>query len=367
LGSNFYKKLVEVASSVGMRPEDILNVMAMESSLDPSARNPAGGAVGLIQIMPKYLSGLGFHGTPQDFAKSPPEEQLKYVEKLIKENMKLNGGRPFGDATQYYVSNWLPAALKIPGVQQRNSNTIIASKNPTEPHIPNVSIGQEQKYYEANKGLDSDHDGNITYGDLARKLANARQSGAYQKALANLQTHTEYKPQAQKNLPDSNVPASKTPNSDTASGGIMSTLQNIMDKFLHLIFAAEKQNKKLYKNMLPMQNIVIEVAAKDYNNSIEFSRILCSALNEELSADTWTHTNGNNVEVQCNIAGPAKECFDTVCEITASVVDAFKLATIKIGGIQIQTTTIMNKKSSYQAINCKTAELNYRKFLLKFV
>jgi hypothetical protein len=50
-----------------------------------------------------------------------------------------------------------------------------------------------------------------------------------------------------------------------------------------------------------------------------------------------------------------------------AVAEAFKDATVKVGSIAVKTKQIMNKKSSYQPISPKTADTNYRKFLLKFI
>ena len=74
LGPNFYKRLLEVSNSVGMPPEFILNVIAVESSFDPSA-GAGHSAAGLFQIMPKNLKHFGYQGTAADFRKEPPEVQ----------------------------------------------------------------------------------------------------------------------------------------------------------------------------------------------------------------------------------------------------------------------------------------------------
>src|SRR3954466_5436619 len=54
-----YEALInQVAAALGMQPDWLYNVIALESSWNPSAYNPS-GAVGLIQFMPKTLKGLG--------------------------------------------------------------------------------------------------------------------------------------------------------------------------------------------------------------------------------------------------------------------------------------------------------------------
>lgn len=143
-------------------------------------------------------------------------------------------------------------------------------------------------------------------------------------------------------------------------------LNSILNSFLNLIHASERNNKKLYKQFLPSQNIVIGVTASTHTDAIEFSRILCAALDEELMARAFIHTNNEIVEVECAISGPATDCFETVKQLTNSLAQVFKKATIKIGGINIATNFVMNKKSSYHEITLEAAQSNYRKFLLKF-
>lgn len=154
--------------------------------------------------------------------------------------------------------------------------------------------------------------------------------------------------------------------STPASSPSVSNLDGILNSFLQQISASEKLNKKLYKQYLPSNNIVITIKA-DYTNAIEFSRILCTALNEELVADAFTHGDEQTIEVECNIPGPAEDCYKAVQQLTNAVASAFKKATVKIGGIEVKTQFSMNKKSSYEEISVKTATNQYRKFLLKFV
>jgi hypothetical protein len=146
-----------------------------------------------------------------------------------------------------------------------------------------------------------------------------------------------------------------------------SDMTAILNNYLQQIAASEKRNKKLYKNYLPTNHVVIQIKSDNYINAVEFSRILCAALDEELLSRSFTHTDGNQVEVECAIPGPEYECFETVKQLTNSIADAFKLATIKLGGLKVKTECIMNKKSSYQQISLASANNQYRKFLLKFI
>lgn len=144
-------------------------------------------------------------------------------------------------------------------------------------------------------------------------------------------------------------------------------VEDVLERYLQMISSAsDKSNKKLFKKFLPNNDIIIQVDAKEHTNSIEFARILCTALETELLATAYSHSNGYEVEIECNIHGPSEDCYKAVEQLSKAVADVFKTATHKIGGIDVSLQFAINKKSSYQPISLKTADTNYRKFLLKF-
>ena len=153
------------------------------------------------------------------------------------------------------------------------------------------------------------------------------------------------------------------PSSDKSTNDI----ESVITSFLGMVTATEKSNKKIYKKFLPQNNVNIEVQSSDIVSSIEFGRILSSVLDEELLSKSSTYIDGDNVMVICSIAGPSNDCLKVIHELSKSVTDAFKLATIKIGGIDIKTQCSINKTSSYNEISIDLAHINYRKFLLKFL
>ncbi len=166
------------------------------------------------------------------------------------------------------------------------------------------------------------------------------------------------------------VSTTNVPQTQGASSNEVASVDNVLDQYIQMLGVAassETSLKRLYKKALPNNDILIEVIAPTYTSAVEFSRILCSALDEDLVSSTYPHTDGSKVEIECSISGPSKKCFAAVKQMSEAVEDAFKIATAKIGGIAVKTNCIMNKKSSYQAINPSTASTNYRKFLLKFV
>lgn len=156
---------------------------------------------------------------------------------------------------------------------------------------------------------------------------------------------------------------SPTPSKPLASPEINGLLNN----YLQQVTASEKANRKIYNKYLPINHAIIRIASIDYVDAIEFARVLCSVLDEELVARAFTHTDGKIVEIECSIPGPAKECFDAVEQLTLATSETFKKATIKIGGISIKTKLITNKKSHRDQLDLKIAETHYKKFLLKFV
>jgi len=160
------------------------------------------------------------------------------------------------------------------------------------------------------------------------------------------------------------TPSAEVAQNVTPPGGI----DAVLERYLQMVSSASSNtNKKLFKKLLPNNDVVIQVDAKDYTNAIEFARILCTALETELLATAYPHTDGQLVEVECSIPGPAEDCNKAVVQLSTAIADAFKTATHKIGGIDVSLQYIINKQSSYQPISLKTADTNYRKFLLKFV
>lgn len=120
-----------------MKPEDLLAVMVSESGLNPGAVEQKYKGSGLVGFMPDTLKGLGYQGSWKEFSQMAGEDQLDYVKKLVQNNMKLNGG-PFTSAAQYYVANFWPVALKLPGIRSGNASTAFIEENPATATIQKV-------------------------------------------------------------------------------------------------------------------------------------------------------------------------------------------------------------------------------------
>ena len=156
------------------------------------------------------------------------------------------------------------------------------------------------------------------------------------------------------------------PQNTSIETGSQSEVMSLVEQMLQQVRASEKHHKQLYKALLPTHHFIIPIKVSNTNHAIEFSRILCSALDEELIATAYIHTDGKNVEVQCDIQGPKELCFKTIQQLAISLAEVFKVATSKIGGITVNASTVINKKSSYSIISSSAALMNYRQFLLKF-
>lgn len=388
-----------------MKPEDLLAVMVSESGLNPSAVESKFHGSGLLGFMPDTLKGLGYKGTWQDFTKLAGEDQLEYVKKLVEGNMKLNDG-PFTSAAQYYVSNFWPVALKLPGIRQGNPETVFIEENPATVTDPKSGKKYSKKYYELGFHISPESEraaykenplfhgttpGAITYADMMRQVDRTKQNPAYQKAIAAMTQSTGHQTSkspsmvARDDLLREYIERTKGQGEDiyqqlgqkpqtqvatpptTPAAGSTGDFDSVLNSYLQQVSASERRNKKLYKKFLPTNHMVIEVQANHYTDAVEFSRILCSVLDEELMASAYTHTDGRCVEVACDITGPVEECAETVKQLADATSEAFKLATAKIGGVIVKTSCVMNKKPSYQQIDIKSANTQYRKFLLKFI
>jgi hypothetical protein len=379
LGSNFYPKLVQMTTELGMKPEDLIAVMTSESGMNPDAHNP-GGASGLIQFMPGTLKGLGFSGSTAEFRQLSGEDQLPWIEKYIKQHMAQQGGKSFTSGGQYYVANLWPVALQLPGVQRSDPNTVILEKNPqgqggfSQKYLAigsKIPVSNEAAAYKENYPLfDKEKKGYITLGDLNRQIDQNRGTHIYHNSVSSMQNSTGYQPTNHPVFPQQNLPRKAPANTNMlAELSGPGDLDTILNRFISMFSVASTKIslKRLYKEALPSHDILIQIKAPDYTSAIEFSRILCTALDEELLSTSFTHTDSRQVEVECSIQGPAKECFAAVQQLAQAVAETFQDATVKIGGIAIKTNCIMNKKSFYQPISLRTADTNYRKFILKFV
>jgi len=141
----FEKELNRISQKFGINPKDLLGVMQSESGVNPQARNRS-GATGLIQFMPSTARQLGT--TVEELYTMNRAEQMKYVEKFF-DKMKLKYGATGGE---------IYATIFLPGRRGRG-----------------VLTSQGEGYYNSNKGLDLDKDGDIDIADLDARINKKKQ------------------------------------------------------------------------------------------------------------------------------------------------------------------------------------------------
>lgn len=136
-------KITEVAKRLGINPQDLEKVIAVETDFTFSAsiKNKAGsGATGLIQFMPKTAIGLGT--TTTALAKMTAVDQMEFVYKYLKPHKKKI--KSFADC---YLAVFYPSYLG----------------KPDSFRFPFGATG-----YKQNKGLDLDGNGFIELGEFRR-------------------------------------------------------------------------------------------------------------------------------------------------------------------------------------------------------
>jgi hypothetical protein len=361
LGPNFYPKLVQVASEVGMRPEDILAIMVSESGINPSIQNRAGhAAVGLIQFTPGTLKGVGYKGDWRSFVNVPADKQLDYVKRYIEDKIKL-AGRPLKSAAEFYVGTFWPIALKLPGIKKNDSRTIIVEERPQVIRDPKTGRLWSKKYYDMGIRIDPKQEaaaykanplfhgnvsGAITFGDMIAQVEKNKRSPLYARALENMKRTTGYVAESPR------ATTTVRPKRQFGDSGFIARLERLLKMF---VTASEKNTY-----------LITVGSSSDYVSTVEYAHILSAALEEYFDAKTSIHADDTNVEVECKVSGDKKYLFDAIKEITVGVSDAFKYATKDIGSITGFALVTADLKSDYTLLDPKRADMLYRKFKLKF-
>lgn len=156
LSPEFLDKVKKIADELNCDSKDLLAVMYAESGLDSTAVNktpiktkdgrtlPPTYATGLIQFTKKSAADL--NTTRAELKEMTPEKQLDYVEKYLKKvKQDLGLGDKSLSSADVYALVFLPGRIKR-----------------------NILTSSGENYYEANTGLDKDHNGNISKSDLEK-------------------------------------------------------------------------------------------------------------------------------------------------------------------------------------------------------
>jgi len=150
---------------------------------------------------------------------------------------------------------------------------------------------------------------------------------------------------------DLNVPKPNYSIDTSSIGGFISSIERILDNFMS---TASK----------PTGYLISLGSDNDFASKLEFAAVLKTALEEELKVKSDIYVNNTNIEVMCKISD--QKALDALNELCYAVSDTFEYATRKIGGVKIYTTILQDQNPSCQELDIKLAEINHRKFLLKF-
>ncbi len=146
-GKEFLDKVKAIAKRVNCDYRDLLAIMNSESGISTTAVNRNGGATGLIQFMPKTAQGLGT--TTEALRRMTPVQQLDYVEKYIVQNKRMAGF----SANERLSGGQLYSLIFLPARAKRE-----------------VLTTSGEVYYNANRALDTNKDGEITRAELDARV-----------------------------------------------------------------------------------------------------------------------------------------------------------------------------------------------------
>jgi hypothetical protein len=353
LGPDFYQELVSMSQRVGMKPEDILAVMYSESGLKPEIfAAGTGGAVGLVQMVPSTLNGLGFGDSSdnkknlQDFSRLSATEQLHWVEKLINQQQSMAGTK-LDSAAKYRIANFLPASFSlIPGVKEGRRDAVLVYGQPK----PESEVGKrygrnEQSWYDSNKGLDKDKKGYITYGDVEDDTNSKFSHGYFKKILNDLKTYTGT---------DFKTPVSSTSQDYTTNTSSQST--DATDEARYP--AVAKLNKELQTLLNAIAslngNFLIKINGDEHINNVACANIISNLLDNKLGADSFVHFDDSTVEIECKSYNNIKD-ISIACEVISNKFNQ-KYGSNVVFGI------LSNKKSKITPASLNKAYINNRMF-----
>lgn len=146
VSAEFAAKVKQIAARLRVNPNHLMAIMWSESRLNPAARNPTGGATGLIQFMPATATGLGT--SCEALRNMSAEEQLDYVERFFRPYAARC--RSFSDL---YLACFFPVAIG------KADDFILQT-----PQLSAARIARQNPVFDPNK------DGQITAGEFREKL-----------------------------------------------------------------------------------------------------------------------------------------------------------------------------------------------------
>ena len=150
LSQEALRKLVTYSASIGCDPSDLASCIQFESRWNPQATNPGSSAAGILQWIKRNYESYGL--TREQLLAMSIEQQLDLVPRYFAPYV----GR-VGNLDDLYMAILLPTAIGKP-----SDAVVFASKT---------------EAYEANRGLDFNHDGAITKAECVAVVRALREQG----------------------------------------------------------------------------------------------------------------------------------------------------------------------------------------------
>ncbi len=358
LGPNFYPKLVSITNSLGMHPEDVLAIMVSESGIKNNSIEPNAKGGGVFAAMPDTQKRLGFKGTPEEFVQLSGEQQLDYFQKFLQGAVQ-NAGGPIKSAEQYYVANFVPIAMHLPGIKANDMSTVFLEKNPVAVTGPDgkqyskkywdigikFPVSQEKLFYNTNTLFHGYVPDAISLGSMKAQVDKNKQSSTYKQALKALSQVANYVPKPEStNILNSPTQVATNTKNDSSPNGLWDKFTGFL-RSIHALGSDEREN------------FLISIGSEDKTSSVQYANILSTALNEYLSADSSIHTSENNVELETRIGGDKKQVYAALKQFSKALAEEF--------GNKTYITVSSDLRSNLPKISVDMNELHIRKFALK--
>lgn len=371
LGPNFYQKLVNVTNSVGMHPEDVLAIMVSESGIKNNSFEPHAKGGGIFAAMPDTQKRLGFKGTPEEFTQLSGEQQLDYFQKFLQGAVQ-NAGGPIKSAEQYYVANFIPAAMRLPGIKRNDMNTVFLEKNPETVqgkdgvkyskkywdigvHLP---ASQETLFYNTNTLFHGHVKDAISLGSMKAQVDKNKQAASYKQALKALSQVANYVPKSNSESQiagDTGTPA-QTPSSQVAQN-TPSTIKNLWDKFTGMLKSLDISGGAMPALASKDDMFLISIGASQKEVAIKYANVLSVALKEYLGANSEIHLDEYEIEVQATIGGDHSAIAPAIKEFSKNLADEFDE--------DIEIAVFDRTPSNLPVISFEANEILLRKFAMK--
>lgn len=318
---SFIARLKEVASNLDVKPEWLYAVMMSESGGNPSARNPSGGATGLIQFMPATAEHLG---TSTDELKAMSDvQQLDYVERFYK---------PFAgkmkSPTDVYMATFLPIFVGQP------DNTIVGRQGDYR-NLPRTDLKYDTVYKQNWQAFDPNKTGQFTIRDIGRRVRSFLKDLPKEEITNEDDFDKVYNDTKEPELSESE-----------------SMLSGLWDLFNFFKAATTSDAKFIIKSASKIVNssneYTIKIPSRD-NHSIRFARDLSIILDSALDSDSTIHANEKSVEVSYKCAGSKETSYLVSKQIISEATNAFNKKFNK----EIEAKLAIDYQSSLKKISYK--------------